>query len=155
MPAIMFSPIERHEWALKCLKDKKVRMTRPRRVILVALAKREAPVSLELLAYTLSGACNLATIYRTMNLFQKAGVVRQLNLTRRYASFVLNSPGRHYDYLMCNDCGAVSDLPDARIIIKLEKKLADHSGFIALQREIKFHGTCPKCQSASQKKPEI
>jgi Fe2+ or Zn2+ uptake regulation protein len=126
-------------------------MTRPRRAILLALAKREAPISLGVLADALSGAFDLATIYRAMHLFENAGVVRQMNLTRRHASFVLNTPGRNYDYLVCNDCGLVGDLPDARIILKLENEVANRSGFIALQLEIKFYGICPNCQSCGQK----
>jgi len=143
---IVSSPVQRQAWAIHHLQSKKVRLSRPRLVILWALAAQKEPVSLDVLAGQLKEDCNLATLYRTMHAFQKAGVLRQVNLTHRYASFVLNTPGQHHEFLVCVDCGLVNDLPDAQPIMEFEKQLVARSGFIALQREVKFYGKCPKCQ---------
>jgi Fur family transcriptional regulator, ferric uptake regulator len=86
-----------------------------------------------------------------MHVFQNAGVAHQVNLTPRHASFLLNTPDRHYDYLVCNDCGVAKDLPDAQILFKLQEQLINQCGFAALQREVKFYGVCPKCQAAGHK----
>src|SRR5229473_337754 len=51
--------------------------------------------------------------------------LRQVNMTRRYASFVLNTPGQHHEFLVWNDCGQVNDLPDAQPILELQQHLAD------------------------------
>jgi len=67
-------------------------------------------------------------------------------LTRRDASFVLNTPGQHHEFLVWNDCGQVNDLPDPQPILELEKQFVPQSGFTGLQREVKFYGKCPNCQ---------
>src|ERR1700744_5296969 len=105
----MSSPTDRQEWALDCLRRQRVTVSRPRRIILKALARQVTPISLDVLARELAGACNLATLYRTMHSFEKAGIVREVNLNRTHASFVLNSPDRHFDYLVCNRCGSVCE----------------------------------------------
>jgi Fe2+ or Zn2+ uptake regulation protein len=140
------SPVQRQAWAIRHLQSKRVRLSRPRLVILWALAAQEEPVSLDVLSGELKEACNLTTLYRTMHAFQKAEVVRQVNLTRRYASFVLNTPGQHHEFLVCNGCGLVNDLPDAQPIVEFEKQLVARFGFTALHREVKFYGKCPNCQ---------
>jgi len=142
----MDSPTERYEWAVGCLKDAQLRLTRPRQCILRALANQKAPVSLERLADDLEEACDVATIYRTMHRLRQAGIVRQVNLAAHCACFTLIAPGERCDYLVCRDCGVITDLPDAEPILELEKQVAARSGFRALEHETEFYGICPDCQ---------
>jgi len=144
----MQSPGKRYKWALACLKKNKARFTHPRQLILRALAARKLPVSLDVLGKELRDQCNLTTVYRTMHCLQEMGVVRQVRLTMHFTSFVLAAPGEHCDYLVCNQCGMVSDLPEAQPILELEKQIAVRSGFRALHHEAEFYGICPDCQSA-------
>jgi len=144
----MQSPAKRYNWALARLKKYKARFTYPRQLILLALAARKLPVSLDVLGMELRDKCNLATVYRTMHCLQAMGVVRQVRLTARCTSFVLAAPGEHCDFLVCDQCGAVSDLPEAQPILELEKQIAVRSGFRALHHEAEFYGICPDCQSA-------
>ena len=146
----MQSPAKRYKWALACLKKNKARFTHPRQLILRALAARKLPVSLDVLGKELRDQCNLVTVYRTMHCLQEMGVVRQVRLTARCTSFVLAAPGEHCDYLVCDQCGAVSDLPDAQPILELEKQIAARSGFRALHHEAEFYGICLDCQSAAR-----
>jgi Fe2+ or Zn2+ uptake regulation protein len=136
---------------MDCLKSKKVTLSRPRRMILRALAAHEEPVSLDVLAGELKGACDLATIYRTMHAFQEAGIVREVKLMHHRASFVLVTHGEHCDYLVCDGCGSVSDLPTECPIVELEEQLAARSGFHQLWHEVVFHGICQQCRKGNQK----
>lgn len=149
----MRSPAERYAWASACLEKSGTRFTRQRQLILSALAHRKSPVTLEALARELPGAGNLTTLYRAMHCFQKTGVVRQVHLAGRSACYVLIAPGEHCDFLVCNDCGSVNDLPELKPILELEKRIAARSGFRALQHEVEFYGICPDCQRDARPAP--
>jgi len=145
-PAFTQTPAERYEWALAYLKKNNVFLTRQRRRILNVLAKRRVPVPMGTLAGELRNICDLATIYRAMRCFQKIGIVRQVNLLARSASFVLAAPHENCDYLICKYCGTINDLPGTQVVLKLEKQIVTRFGFQALQHRFEFYGICPDCQ---------
>jgi Fe2+ or Zn2+ uptake regulation protein len=137
---------QRYDWAMMLLKRANVRLTLPRRRILQALVNRPLPVSLDVLGEELAAECDLATIYRTMRSFQKAGIVRQVHLVPERACYVLGAPGEPCGYLVCRKCGAVTSLPEAKSVMELGKKIAVEAGFRILQQEVEFFGICGKCQ---------
>lgn len=137
---------QRLDWAMILLQRANVRLTRPRRRILQALVKRPLPVSLDVLGEELRSECDLATIYRTMHSFREAGLVRQVHVAADRACFVLGSPGEPCGYLICRQCGAVSDLPGAQSMVELGRKMAVDAGFRILQHEVEFYGICAACQ---------
>lgn len=142
----MQTTAKRYRWALGRLKKSLLRLTRQRRLILRHLAGSNTPVPLDELSKDLGNKCDLATIYRTMRRLEHLGVVRQVNLATRFACFTLVAPGECCDYLVCNQCGSVSGLPDAQPVLELEKQIAARSGFHLTRREIEFYGLCPHCQ---------
>jgi len=139
-------PVERYDWALSRLKKAGLRPTRSRQLILRALANHKIPASLDVLGEELRGRCNLATIYRTMLSLRRIGIVRQVNLTTRATFFVLVAPGERCEYLVCNNCGTIIELPHIQSILDLRKRIAARSGFRALQHETVFYGICSDCQ---------
>jgi Fe2+ or Zn2+ uptake regulation protein len=142
----------RFDWAMVLLRRAHVRLTRPRQRILQALVRRSLPVSLDVLGEELRSECDLATIYRTMRSFREAGVVRQVHVVPERACFVLGVPGETCGYLICRQCGAVSDLPEAQSMVELGKKMAVDQGFRILQHEVEFYGICAACQRESSAK---
>lgn len=139
-------PVKRYEWALSRLKKAGLRPTHSRHLILQVLANHKIPVSLDVLGEELRGTCDLTTIYRTMLSLRRIGIVRQVNLITRPTFFVLAAPGEHCEYLVCNHCGTIIELPHIKSIFDLQKRIADRSGFHKLRHEAVFYGICSDCQ---------
>ncbi|MEM9281708.1 MAG: Fur family transcriptional regulator [Verrucomicrobiota bacterium] len=122
---------------------------------------RQTPALRELLAamlaphqpYTLAELCerpglvnrDQATVYRLIHRLEDVGVVQQVNLGNRGASFQLILPDHHHDYLHCRSCGLVQEVPIGCLIEKMQKQLAQEYGWKNLSHSLAFHGECPDC----------
>ena len=144
----MNSPAERLEWAVNRCREAGLRLTHSRLALLGGLALQTAPVTLEQLRQEAGGVCDFATVYRAIRLFENADVVRHLGLHQRFGSYVLLAPGEHLDFLVCRDCGSVSEVENAQAVRELEHQIAARSGFSGLYHELEFYGTCPGCQQS-------
>lgn len=134
--------------------DADLRLTNSRRALLGGLALQTAPVTLKHLRQEAGGLCDFATVYRAIRLFEKAGVVRHVGLHQRFGSYVLLAPGEHLDFLVCSDCGSVSEVEGAQAVRELEQQIAARSGFHGLYHELEFYGTCPGCQQSKPRSPQ-
>lgn len=88
----------------------------------------------------------LATVYRTMELFEKIGIVSKLSME--------NSPARYeliiYDKLMhhhlvCLKCGQVQEIED-RFTEDLKMQIFKDKGFRVADKPIKIYGYCSRCR---------
>ncbi|HEX6971108.1 MAG TPA: Fur family transcriptional regulator [Limnochordia bacterium] len=88
---------------------------------------------------------SLATIYNTLELFVRLGLVTELGFAtqaRRYDG----NPQPHAN-LLCIRCGEIVDLCD-QALDDLARGVAERSGFPRLGSRYEFHGLCPACRSA-------
>lgn len=86
-----------------------------------------------------------ATIYRLVTKLKEVGKVRQLNLAGRVSHFQLVVPGHHHDYLLCESCGTVTEVPLACTLAKVEQQIMADFGWKSLHHELEFFGVCPAC----------
>jgi len=86
-----------------------------------------------------------ATIYRLVTKLKEVGKVRQLNLAGRVSHYQLVVPGHHHDYLLCESCGTVSEVPLDCTLAKVEQQLMAKFGWKGLRHELEFFGVCPTC----------
>ncbi len=82
----------------------------------------------------------LATVYRTVELLRRSGVVRRLPGDE--ATYVRCRPGHHH-HLVCLSCGSVeeTELCAAPPAAEIEQK----HGFAAQTHELDIYGTCAAC----------
>ncbi len=89
-----------------------------------------------------------ATIYRLVTKLREAGLVRQLNFGDRGNYFQLNVADHHHDYLLCQDCGELSEVPFPCVVNAVEERLRQEIGWSDLSHSLAFHGRCPDCQDS-------
>jgi Fur family ferric uptake transcriptional regulator len=125
-----------------------MRLTPVREKILAFLATQRVPVSLNTLmqAEELSGVCNATTAYRTLMLLREVEVLRQVGLPDRVSFFVLNVPGENNHFLICRQCGAITELPAGSHCEHMEHEVTAAHGYKQLYHELQFFGICPACQ---------
>ncbi|HEX8854615.1 MAG TPA: Fur family transcriptional regulator [Thermoleophilaceae bacterium] len=85
---------------------------------------------------------SLPTIYSTLELFERLGVVRRVSAG---GGAVLYDPRREeHSHLICERCGRVEDL-DATLDASTALSAAKRSGFKPARAELVVHGLCSAC----------
>lgn len=85
----------------------------------------------------------IATVYRVLTQFEKAGILTRHNFDGEQAVFELNS-GEHHDHLLCIKCGEVSEFFNQQIE-DLQSQIAKDKGFKMTDHCLVIHGICKRC----------
>lgn len=89
----------------------------------------------------------LATIYRSLELFQKLGVVSSLHTGdggRKY-ELVVGSEEHYHHHLLCLGCGDITEFNED-LLEDLERRVAREGGFRIVDHSLRFFGYCRKCE---------
>ena len=96
----------------------------------------------------------IGTIYRTVELLEKIGLVRKINLgdRNRYELVESHSDVRHHYHLVCEKCGKIMDISEdilsanAKSIEELVKEVGVVSGFQVSGHQFRIFGVCRNCR---------
>ena len=70
----------------------------------------------------------LVTVYRTLGVLTKLGLVCEVNVAGNRRSYLMRRPSGHHHHLICSECGAVTDFTDCDLG-ELEQRLSRETGF--------------------------
>jgi Fur family ferric uptake transcriptional regulator len=132
------------------------RWTLSRKAILDLLSRTNKHMSAkEIYAFLLNEypGMALSTIYRTLDLLSRIGLVKRLDIGAGQSRYEYRSDekkGRHYHFI-CKKCGKIVDYSDfvdekMDLIRKVEKNLARKYHFFVHDHNIEFYGICKDCQ---------
>ena len=130
------------------LRGKSRKITGPRAAILEILRQHPHPfTNKEILAGLPKGQCDLATIYRSMHLLEKMGMVKRFDFGDGVARFELVGEGDdgHHHHLVCTQCAEVVEIDDC-FTTEVEQRIAAANGYKAVTHKLEFFGICPECQ---------
>ncbi|HSL93904.1 MAG TPA: Fur family transcriptional regulator [Bacillota bacterium] len=127
------------------------RLTPQREAVLVVLLENSAThmTAEDIFAVTRehNPEIGLATIYRSLELFQNLGVVSSLHAGdggRKYE--IVPGRGEHYHHhLLCLDCGEITEFNED-LLEDLEKRIARENGFRIVDHSLRFFGYCRNCE---------
>jgi Fur family ferric uptake transcriptional regulator len=88
----------------------------------------------------------LATIYRTMELFERIGLVSRITMERSPAQYELtiyDKSGHHH--LICLKCGLVQEISDL-IATEFKAQIEGEKDFKVTDKPMKIYGYCSKCR---------
>jgi Fur family transcriptional regulator, ferric uptake regulator len=123
-----------------------LRVTPQRLLVIEALASQSGHMTAdEIMRWAAARypAINLATIYRTLDLLTSVGLVTQTDLRGGAIRFELVGETRHH-HLVCERCGAVTEVDDALFAPVRERLLRDF-GFRTDARHLALFGLCAGC----------
>ncbi len=86
-----------------------------------------------------------ATVYRLVMKLKDLGFVRQISLGEKGNHFQLILADHHHDYLLCRECGEITEVPFACVLSELESRLSKELGWKSLSHSLAFQGVCPEC----------
>ncbi|MFO3716528.1 MULTISPECIES: Fur family transcriptional regulator [Anaerococcus] len=129
------------------LKEKNLKVTKNRKIILKSLQKEENPISAEELFDKLKreNEIDLSTIYRNLNILEEKGVLLKTTNLDGINYYQINN-SNHKHFLTCNNCHkkfVIEDCP----VHELEEKIENQTGFIINGHNFEFTGICPDCQN--------
>ncbi len=130
---------------LDTLKNKGYRITKPRQEILKIL--EGYPITVNDIFTTLKHkklSADLASVYRSMELFKKIGIVEEVELGDGKRRYELIDADNHHHHIVCNSCGVIEDITvqEDKILNEVKNK----SNFQITKHSLKFFGICKSCQ---------
>ena len=128
------------------LKEKDLKITRQREILLRRIFEREEHFSAEQLEDRVKGdGISKATIYRTLQLLVECGLVTEVALEddRRYYEHVFGHDP--HDHIVCLDCKKVFEF-DGTALLSVEAELAAKLGFVPESHRLRIEARCQQLQ---------
>lgn len=89
----------------------------------------------------------IATVYRTLLLFDELGIVQKLEIDDSGTRYELvdEFESHHHHHLICNHCGKVEEVK-TDLLDEVEEKIAGSHDFQIENHDLYFYGKCKTCQ---------
>jgi len=88
-------------------------------------------------------SADYSSVFRAVTWLQRRGVIGQVALGDGRVRYEL--AGRHHDHVRCDECGAVSSLPEC-LLERSEARVENGTGFVVTGHRLVFSGLCPACR---------
>ncbi len=89
---------------------------------------------------------SLSTVYRTLKLMARMGILRELELAEGHKHYEINQPyPHHHHHLVCVKCYQTIEFK-SNPILTIGSKAAQERGFKLLDCQLTIHAVCPECQ---------
>ena len=142
------------EAALSLLRERGLRASAARRLVLEALFAADGPMSAEQIATGIGGRVprsDLASTYRNLELLERTGLVRHVHLGHGPGLYALATPGDR-EYLTCERCAAFVAVEPSRLDA-VRRTIRDTFGYEASFAHFPIVGLCAACARAVSGRP--
>jgi Fur family ferric uptake transcriptional regulator len=119
-------------------------LTKPRKAVFDLLLNQE-PQSMQVLTTRARGKVDRATVYRTIELFERLGVARRLNIGWKYKIELTDVFCVHDHHLFCTNFGRMYPLPENTMLETMIDTVAAKSGFSPRGHQLEVFGLCANC----------
>lgn len=127
---------------LNHLREMGYSVTAPRRSVAAALSI--GPSTIAQLATRLAPGVDRASVYRTVGLFEKLGLINGIH-HRDATYFELSEVFLpHHHHATCQKCGQIIDIASTEIEKLLQQLMRSH-GFLSVEHSLEVSGYCGEC----------
>lgn len=119
-------------------------VTQPRLRLFKLLQHQPAVTMQKLISLLVSH--DQATVYRSIDLFEKLGIVNRLRLGWQTKIELSDIFRHHHHHFTCIKCGRVFTLPDDPIIERRIARISQDKNFTMVDHQLEIRGHCPRCQ---------
>jgi Fur family ferric uptake transcriptional regulator len=121
--------------------------TQPRRLVLEVFLNDHRPLTPAAVHEQLPDSnINLASVYRTIELFCRLGVLTEVDHVPEGRRYELSDDYReHHHHLICHGCGKTEDFEDCEME-QIERLIKKRFHFQVTRHELRFLGLCRRCQ---------
>ena len=145
MRKVKMDAVERLE---KYIKEKGLKNTPERRRVIEAAKSIKGHFDTEKLYFAaakLNKRVSRASVYRTVPLLVKAGVLYEGMMKDGRTIYEYADDYRHHDHMLCVKCGAIIEFED-KDIEKLQERVSRKHGFTMTGHGLVLKGICSKCR---------
>ncbi len=131
-----------------CLKQKGLRSTRQREIILDTFLNADRHITaadLHGMLQKKSPEIGYATVHRNLKLMCECGLAEEIKIGGQKARYEQKHGHEHHDHLICTKCGRFIEVKDERIE-RLQDELAKANGFTPQRHKMEIYGLCRKCR---------
>ena len=139
------SPLDRYKDLKALLKKKGFSLTKPRQNVF-DLLQNQGPQTTQVLIKRAEGQIDRATVYRTLELFERLGIVHRLNIGWKYKYELSDIFLAHHHHFYCSNCGKSYDLSANAMLETMINSLASKEGYSPRGHQLEIYGLCPACQ---------
>lgn len=132
------------------LRDRDLKYTTERRVLLEAVMRKEGHFEIEDLTLDLRHRGHRvakATVYRTIPLLVNCGIVKQVQLSNKQTHYEHTYGQDPHDHMVCRRCGRIVEF-DSSDVSRLRSLIAGKHDFYALSHRFAITGLCAACVKA-------
>lgn len=143
----------------KALQDSGYKLTKQRKdILMVMIEHHDKHLSCdEIYKYVTkrNEDLGIATVYRTLQLFETLNIVYKINFDDGLSRYELNTgtEDHQHHHLICLECGDVSEVK-LDLLESLENEIESSSNFTIVNHNVKFYGYCYNCRSRLDKTEE-
>jgi Fur family ferric uptake transcriptional regulator len=129
------------------LRSRGYRLTPQRQLVLAAVGdlRHGTPDEICTEVRRRSGAVNISTVYRTLELLEELGLVTHTHLGHGAPTYHAATDENHL-HLVCRDCGSVTET-DVSAADSLVRRLDEEHGFETDVAHFAIYGRCRECSS--------
>lgn len=127
------------------LKEHDLSVTTSRRIVFLALEDTE-PLSMAQLVQKVSPDTHRTSVYRTVELFEKLGIIQRIQIGWKYKLELSNEFQDHHHHLTCMKCGKIESFQEPDIMHSLLEIIASEKHFNLQRHQLELQGVCATCQ---------
>jgi Fe2+ or Zn2+ uptake regulation protein len=119
-------------------------LTKPRQIVFAALQNQE-PQAMQRLVKLCAEQIDRATVYRTVAVFEKLGIVQRLQIGWKYKLELSDDFHDHHHHLTCTKCGKTFPFEEDVALEERMATLAANYGFMMRAHQLEIQGLCSNC----------
>lgn len=134
------------------LKQAGYRISSPRCVVMDVIINSRIPMEPKTILKKARAAGNsigLVSVYRTLDLLNKLGVLRLVHLEDGSQGYVVASEGHHH-HIICKKCDRVMEFSGMNDLDELIARVELETGFKVTDHLLQLYGLCPQCQKVEE-----
>lgn len=132
----------------KHLKNAGYSLTSARKKVFGGLESHE-PQTVNELVKRLVGQVDRASVYRTIALFEKLGVVQRLQMGWKYKLELSDLFNYHHHHITCSSCGKIVPLREDVLLESAIDSVAQEYGFTTVRHQLEIQGICKDCNKTA------
>ena len=136
----------RNQQLIQVLRAADMKLTTARQLVFSSLLQRHPQTIAELID-SCTPSIDRVSVYRTIDLFERLGIIRRLQIGWKYQIELSDAFHDHHHHMTCELCGKTTALPED---VALERRLhqaAAAQGFQVREHQLDLTGICADCVS--------
>jgi Fur family ferric uptake transcriptional regulator len=130
------------------LADHNLPVTQQRLAVAKAIFFSDEHLSAEAVTSRAGGPIGTATIYRTLDLLVRSGLVKEHDFGEGFKRYEPASGGQPHEHCICSSCGAVMEFSNDRLE-RMIALLAEEVEFRPHHHRLEIYGLCRRCQQSN------